>query len=99
MSRRVLLSPSAQQDLTEIWQFIANNSVDAADKVIDKIKDAMLSLAEMPGMGHRRQDVRDSRLRFWKVYYYLIAYAHDDQELRVARVVSGHRDFKRLFRR
>ena len=59
----------------------------------------MLKLCEMPGMGHQRRDVKDNSLRFWKVYSYLIAYRHTETELRVARVVSGYRNFKRLFRR
>ncbi|CAN5468854.1 hypothetical protein BH09PLA1_BH09PLA1_30260 [soil metagenome] len=51
----------------------------------------------MPGKGHFRSDVRIPTLKFWKVYSYLIAYEFDAHEVRVARIVSGYRDFGSIF--
>lgn len=98
MNRRLIIAPIARDDLEQIWDFIARDSIDAADRVRDEIESAMLQLAEMPGMGHHRQDVTDKNLRFWNVYSYLIAYRYTETELRVARVVSGYRDLKKMFR-
>lgn len=77
---------------------IAQDSADAADRVRDDIEAAMLKLCDMPTMGHQRKDVMDEKLRFWSVYSYVIAYRHTRNRLLVARVVSGHRDFKKLFK-
>jgi plasmid stabilization system protein ParE len=65
--------------------------------VVAEVLDAVDKLAAMPGMGHRREDVRDARYRFWSVKSYVIAYRADAESLRVARVVHGHRDFRQVF--
>jgi len=98
MSRVLVISKTAAKDLNQIWDFIAKDSPDIADRVRDEIEEEMLKLCGVPGMGHRRDDVSDQSLRFWKVYSYLIAYRHTKHKLSVARVVSGHRNFKKLFR-
>ena len=80
-----------------MWLYVARDSIDAAERVIGDIEWAMKLIAGMPGIGHRRDDVSDPRRRFWAVHSYLIAYSWTDDVVRVARVVSGHRDLKSLF--
>ena len=46
----------AAADLEGIWDFIAEDSVTAADAVIEDIRSAVEALADMPGMGHSRDD-------------------------------------------
>ena len=41
----------AQQDLEEIWDYIAADSIEAAEHVIRKIEDTAKSLASSPLMG------------------------------------------------
>lgn len=72
--RDVRFTPQARRDLLEIWEYIAKDSLDAADRVASAIEDAVRLLAELPGIGHTRTDVSDPRYRFWRVYSYLIAY-------------------------
>lgn len=45
------LSAEAAQDLTEIYEFIAQDSVDAAERVREGLLEAMRGLAKMPGKG------------------------------------------------
>jgi plasmid stabilization system protein ParE len=52
----------------------------------------------MPGMGHRRTDVRDQRYHFWRVRSYIIAYRYDANDLTIVRVLHGARDFRTIFR-
>jgi len=54
--RKILFKPQARVDLLEIWHYIANDSVAAANKVSDKIELAIRGLAEMPGKGHTGRD-------------------------------------------
>ena len=97
-ARHVIISPEALADLEAIWAYIANEaSAPTAGTLVADVLDAVEKLAEMPGMGHRRADVRDARYRFWSVKSYVIAYRADAQALRVARVVHGRRDFRALF--
>jgi plasmid stabilization system protein ParE len=96
-TRKIHFKPQARVDLLEIWHYIANDSVAAADKVNDKIELAIRGLAEMPGKGHTRRDVKDESYRFWSVYSYVIAYRYDASTLTVVRVVHGARDFRSIF--
>jgi toxin ParE1/3/4 len=87
--RKLLIKPRARVDLLEIWHFIAQDSVVAADKVAEKLDDAIRGLLEIPGKGHARADVKDPGYRFWTVYSYVIAYRFDERSLTIVRVVHG----------
>jgi antitoxin ParD1/3/4/toxin ParE1/3/4 len=92
-----VLTARARLDLQLIWNRIADDSIDNADKVKDELRTAMRQLAHMPGMGHRRADVSNPRYRFWAVYSFVIAYLPDTRPLQVVRVVHGAQNFKKLF--
>lgn len=87
-----ILAPAAAMDLAEIWDFIAADSVDAADRVLEQLLGAMRMLADRPGLGHLRGDVASESVRFWRVFTYLIVYLPDTEPLQVVRVLSGYRD-------
>ena len=94
---RYVLTEQAEQDLNDIWDYIAEQSVEQADVVVREIRDAFELLAVMPGAGHRRRDVRNERYRFWRANRFIIAYFRDTQPLQIIRIVGGHRDFRRIF--
>jgi antitoxin ParD1/3/4/toxin ParE1/3/4 len=95
---RYVLTRRARLDVQQIWNHIAQDNLNAADKVKDELRLAMRQLADMPGMGHRRSDVRNPRYRFWTVCSYVIAYLPDTTPLQVVRVIHGRQNFRRLFR-
>jgi toxin ParE1/3/4 len=97
--RKLLIQPRARLDLLEIWQYIADDSVASANRVTEKLDEAIRGLVAMPGKGHSRKDVRNPALRFWCVFSYVIAYRYDNTTITVVRVVHGRRDFRRLFKR
>jgi len=89
----------ADQDLEHIWNVInENNGARVANRIELELRDAMRLLADHPGIGHRRPDVRNPRYRFWSVYKFVIAYRPDSRPLEIGRVVHGGRNFKRLFK-
>ena len=90
--KRFVLSPQAFQDIDEIWEFIAKDDIDAADRVRDEIFEAFGKLADMPCMGHLREDLAKEPLRFWSVYSYLIIYRAEPQPIEIVRVLHGARD-------
>jgi antitoxin ParD1/3/4/toxin ParE1/3/4 len=96
--RKLLIQPQARLDLLEIRDYLAEQSMTAANRVGKKIESAIRGLVQMPGKGHSRQDVDDPRYRFWSVYSYVIAYRYDDLALTIVRVVHGRRDFRSLFK-
>lgn len=56
--------PEAFTDLDNIWEFIAEGNIDAADRVIAEIYDAVGKLVDFPRQGHRRTDLTSRPLRF-----------------------------------
>ena len=51
------VSPQALDDLFEIWQYIAQDSEEAADRVQAEFYETFSSLARTPGQGHSRKDL------------------------------------------
>ena len=84
--------PEAFTDLDDIWEFIAQDNLDAADRVLQEIYDAIQSLVKAPHQGHRRSDLTSQPLRFWRVYSYLIAYTPDEHPLVVIALLHGRRN-------
>jgi toxin ParE1/3/4 len=84
--------PDARGDLDEIWHYIAADNLDAADRVITEILDAIRAVVPFPHSGHRCPDLTARPLRFLIVREYLIAYAPDEKPLWVIAVMHGHRN-------
>ena len=53
--------PEVENDLAEIWEFIAQDSPSAADKVIADILDTIEGLVQFPHRGYRRRDLTGRR--------------------------------------
>ena len=85
------LHPEAAQDILDIWEFIANENIEAAGRVRVDILEASRALVPFPHTGHRRKDITARPLRFQRVRDYLIAYAPDESPLWVIAVLHGHR--------
>ncbi len=66
-----VLHPEAYADLVEIWEYIAAESLDSADRVIEEIFQAIRSLVPFPNLGHERRDLTRRPLRFQIVGSYL----------------------------
>ena len=86
-----VLHPEAYADLDEIWEFIAQNNLEAADRVRDDIRDTIRELVPFPHQGHRRADLTSRPVRFQTVRNYLIAYAPDEKPLLVLAILHGRR--------
>ncbi len=96
MTKKFVLTPRAAQDLEDIWEYIASDSVKAADRVLDTIEKTILRIAANPAMGHIREDLADRRHRFFPVYSYLIVYRVSTKPLAVIRVLHAARDVQSI---
>jgi len=63
-----ILTPRAEQDIGDIWDYLAADSFEAADRVLAALKKTMHRLARNPGIGHLREELADRRHRFFLVY-------------------------------
>lgn len=85
------LHPGAARDITDIWEYIAEDSPPAAGRVREDISDAIRRLVPFPNQGHKRTDLTLRPLQFQTVRNYLIAYAPDEKPLVVIAVLHGRR--------
>ena len=94
-----VLAADALLDLEEIWDYIATDNIEAADRWTAKLFDAFEAIARTPGIGHKRDDVTDHPVLFWPVGAYLIIYrAVTRRPLEIVAVTQGSRDISSLLR-
>lgn len=96
MKKPFVLTPRAEQDIGDIWDYIAADSIGAADRVLAALEKAIYRLAKAPGIGHLREDLADRRHRFFLVYSYLIVYRFETKPLQVIRVLHAARDVQSI---
>ena len=53
----LIKSPQAEQDLLDIWLYIAEDNMDNADRFLDKINDTVQRLAEFKDIGTERPEL------------------------------------------
>lgn len=87
-----VLSADADLDLDEIWEYIAADHMEAAERWIGKRFDAFEALGHTPGMGHKREDLTAHPVLFWPVGAYLIIYRADRWPIEIVAVTQGSRD-------
>lgn len=75
------LSPLAEQDLAEIWLYVAEDaSPTTADRLIDAIVDRFNLVAEQPAVGRLRPEF-GAGVRSFVVESFVIYYRHDEDIL------------------
>jgi hypothetical protein len=67
--------------------------------MLQGFSEAFRKLADMPGMGHLREELTDEPFRFWAVGSYLIIYRPDTDPVEILRVLHGSRDIAGLLDR
>ncbi|XSG85853.1 MAG: type II toxin-antitoxin system RelE/ParE family toxin [Methylohalobius sp. ZOD2] len=88
--------PRANRDLLEIWDYIANDSLDRADGLIATFDRKFRMLAEQPETGRRREELAEN-LRSLAVGRYVIFYRPIPNGIEVVRVLHGARDLYAFF--
>lgn len=94
-----VLSSDAVLDLEDIWEYIALDSIEAADRWIAKLFKAFETIAGTPGIGHRREDLTAYPVLFWAVGAYLIVYRAERRPVEIVAVAQGSRDIPAFLRR
>lgn len=94
--RPVLLSARALTDLDDIWDWIAAESLAAADRTIDELGEAIARLGRQPGLGRARPELMPG-IRSHPHGRYVIFYRAHDVAIEVVRVLHGSRDIDAIF--
>lgn len=93
------ISKRADEDLDAIWQYIARDNRQAADKFEQKLHDAMTLLGRMPRAGRIREDLSGGIYRSFPVDSYLIIHRLKGRKVIVVRVLHSARDLRRIFKK
>jgi plasmid stabilization system protein ParE len=92
-------TPRALNDLDDIWNFIAEDSVCAASLVESAILSACHSLSRHPMLGSKRLEITLLPVRFWTVSRFpnfTVVYRPETRPLQVVAILHGKRDIKTL---
>jgi toxin ParE1/3/4 len=92
----LVISDQAQEDLLDIWLYIANDSPLAADRFLDFLYEKCVSLCASPKLGRLRDELLPG-LRSLPVKRYTIFYRVSRDTIEIVRVLSGYRDVERVF--
>ena len=96
--KKFRLTAEAAADLTEVFDYIAEDSIDVAQRVAAEIYDEMKKLARNPALGHKRPDLTSRELLFWRVYSYLVIY-QPTTPVNIIAVLHGSRDVKKILKK
>jgi toxin ParE1/3/4 len=86
----------AEEDLIDIWLYIAQDNPGAADRLLDEIEEKFFLLPDQPKLGPARLDIAEE-CRYFPVGNYLILYRIISGGIEVVRVVQGARRLENLF--
>ncbi len=85
------LTREAEADLDELWAFIAADSPEAADRMVDAVLKSSRLYVGFPNMGQNRDDLREG-IRCFVVSPYVIFYRPIEETIEVLRILHGARD-------
>src|SRR5262245_55085715 len=93
-----ILSPASQDDIFDIWSYLATKAgMDLANRVEAEFFASFDLLARNPRLGHRRQDLTNFDVHFYRVfpYKYMVVY-RQEQPLQIVGVLHAKRNLKRI---
>ena len=103
MRFEVLLTAGALDDLQEIAEYIATHDSPAhADRVLDRLEQAVAGLAELPERGSHPKELLELGIREYRQVFfkpYRLIYRVTGGKVYVHLVVDGRRDMQSLLSR
>ena len=88
---RFKITGAAEDDLLDIWEYIAEDNESAADKLLRGLNTKFHALSEQPGIGRERfdliQDIRSFAFGRYVIFYRITHYG-----IEITRVLHGSRD-------
>ena len=92
---KLVISPSAQRYLSDIFEYIARDKPVAAANWVEKIEEKCRLIATVPDFGESRPEY-GREIRSSVVGRYVIFYRPIDDGIEVVRVIPGDRDIRSL---
>ncbi len=93
--RRVVWSDGAFRELDEATEYVAQDSRQAAVRLLQQLLDAAQSLSEFAERGRVVPELDDPSIRELQVNPYRLVYSVSDTEVAILGVLHQRRDFDR----
>ena len=94
-----IINTEADLDLDDIWEYIAQDSVENSDNWDATLREAFALLGCTPAAGHTRRDLTDEAILFWPVGRYLIIYRPHLSGVEILGVTQGSRNIPSWLRK
>lgn len=82
---KLRISEPAREDLLEIWQQVASNNPEAAERLMRILKETFEKLLGFPSLGRERPELAIG-IRSFPVGKYVVLYSSADEVLEIVRV-------------
>lgn len=96
---KIRYTPVAVDDIDEIFSYISQDNIVAAEKMLQKLDERIAKLAEFPNMGSILSDEEYTMIkrgyRFIVVHPYLVFYRIIDNIVIIHRILHSRRDYLR----
>ncbi len=91
----ILITPAAENDVINLWVYIARNNPAAADRVYQAAETTFAALTSMPGIGtiYQPRRAKLQGLRFFPIKQfpnYIIYYREITEGIEIVRVLHSH---------
>ena len=101
MNLFIKTTPKAEQDLDDLFQYLARENEDTALRFFDSFRETIAQLSKMPNIGKYYQinNPKLKGLRRWRIKgfkQYIIFYLVSDQILTIVRIIYASRDIPRI---
>ena len=100
MKYKVIIDPQAKEDMREIFFYIMiNDSLDIANKLLDKLEETCNKLEKYPGRGHIPEELRNTGIkRYLEIHYkyYRIIYEIKKNIIYIHSVLDGRRNIQEI---
>ena len=100
MKYKVIIDPQAKEDMKEIFSYVSiNDSLEAANKLLDKIEETCYKLEKYPERGHTPEELRTTGIkRYLEIYYkpYRIIYEIKKNIIYIHSVLDGRRNIQEI---
>lgn len=101
MMYKLIYSEEADNDLTAIYNYIADDSVERARNYLGKMEQCVLQLSDFPNIGNdsRYKELRALGIKILPFDNYLIFHTVNEKEkiVNIVRVLHGSVNYRKLF--
>lgn len=95
---RLVLAPKARADLFDIDSYLAERNPLAAERLLERLIQAMQTITRMPQIGRMCDDLGLPSVRRFVIESHHIFYVVDKQTIKIVRVIHGRRDVPTVLR-